>query len=219
MNMPRFTAEASFYQTNNHYRLAAGNFLSNGDAAITPQGCGLFELATCGFSIAICIPLVAEACASDLGSCTAAWALCMGGSYGVCEDCIDNIIKGGEGGGGGGVGGTSHPCCPPGTRCCGGCTKVPGQGLFCEGDCVGRGRRVLARIKTPRHCRAMSERSPDATEWNPGIQGHNPPAFRKVPCGLLATIPIAIPIIRRSFCMLRCDRGVPVPGHQDDALL
>ena len=138
MNIPGFVAGTSLYQTNNHYRVAAGgSFPSDGKTTVTPQGCGLLELGTCLGQIGVCIPLVGAACASDPFSCSAAWAICMGSSYAVCKDCIDNIIEGGEGGGG--VGGTPHPCCPPGTRCCGGCTKVPGQGLFCEGDCIGLG--------------------------------------------------------------------------------
>jgi hypothetical protein len=150
MNMPGFTAETSLYQTNNHYRFAAaGNFLSNGNTTVTPQGCGLFELAACGFQIGICIPIVAVSCNSDPGSCLLAWALCMGSSMLLCKDCIDNIIHGGggEGGGGGpggggvGGGGTGGPCgCARGKYCCGTCSKTPGRGtLECDGQCIRLG--------------------------------------------------------------------------------
>jgi hypothetical protein len=41
MNMPRFTAEASLYHTNNHYQcVAGGSFLSDGKTTVTPQDSG-----------------------------------------------------------------------------------------------------------------------------------------------------------------------------------
>ena len=143
MNMPGFTAETSLYRTNNHYRFVAGTFLSDESTTVAPQGCGLPDLLACLGLIGGCIPIVYEACESDPGSCATAWALCLGASYAMCKDCITSIVEGGggEGGGGGpgggGVGGTPNPPCPPGTRCCGRIIKVPGQGLICEGDCIG----------------------------------------------------------------------------------
>jgi hypothetical protein len=61
MNMPAFTAEASLYQTNNHYRFGAGwSFLCDGNLIVTPQGCGWIEGIVCGGAIAGSIVLCTE---------------------------------------------------------------------------------------------------------------------------------------------------------------
>lgn len=124
MNMPGFDAEMSLYKTEKLYRGCFSGVSSiNTRASLVPQ-------LTCS-----------EKCLIKFSACNLACVLgggplvpvCFAGCYSSFNDCSSGCSSGG------GVGGTPHPCCPPGTRCCGGCTKVPGQGLVCEGDCVGAG--------------------------------------------------------------------------------
>ena len=153
MNMPGFTAETSLYQTNNHYRFATGgSFLSNGNTTVIPQDCGIGEGFACGGFIHGGVGLCSYACfvEGDLAQCAGCWVLALGALYATCKDCIPAAFRtlidlfessGGVftgGGGGGGVGG-SRPCCPRGHFCRGRCTKVPGMGLVCEGECVRPG--------------------------------------------------------------------------------
>ena len=136
MKTPGFSAETSIYQADNHYRSAAhGSFLSNGNATITPQGCGVLNSLFCAGFIGICTPLCIASCAIDTASCAACFALCLGGTYLTCKDCIP-----GTGGGGGGGGGNNPPlCCPRGQSCrCGG-TCVPGMGCV-DGECLSPGQ-------------------------------------------------------------------------------
>jgi hypothetical protein len=141
MNMPGFTAETSLYQTNNHYRFAAGgSFLSNGNTTVTPQGCGVIEGIACGFVIAICLPVVAVVCGVDPDpiACAGAWAACLGVSYGTCKDCIPDS----SGGGGGGP----PTCCRFGSTCeCGGrcVTRSDGTGIIdcVDGTCLKPGQK------------------------------------------------------------------------------
>jgi hypothetical protein len=114
MNMPAFTAEASLYQTNNHYRFAVGgSFLSDGNTTVTPQACGWFKGIICGAAIAGGSVLCIDACLAGPAPCALCWtgALSIVG-YGFCRDCIPawmraliDIFEGGGGGGGGGSGG------------------------------------------------------------------------------------------------------------------
>jgi hypothetical protein len=155
MNLPGFTAEASLYKTNGHYRSSAGSFSADGNA-VAPQGCGFVKGITCGAVIAGGVVVCTASCLASpaLGGipCLVCWTGYLGALYGFCRDCIPSWMRalldlaedGGNGGGGGGGGGplpppTKGPCnCPLGSRCCGPCVKVPGQGLICDGECVPR---------------------------------------------------------------------------------
>jgi hypothetical protein len=133
MNMPGFMAEASLYKNSARYRNT--NYVgrsSNGSAAVIPQTCSASKVIFCNPLINACFGCFAI---PYLPGALACFAGCLGGAFAYCWDCIDLIDLPDNGG----VGGTPHPCCPPGTRCCGGCTKVPGQGLICEGDCIAPG--------------------------------------------------------------------------------
>lgn len=142
MNMPRFTAEASLYQTNNHYRFAAsGSFLSDGNTTVTLQGCGWVKGAVCGGFITAGTGLCTLTCLTGGPAlCAGCWAVALGAVYSSCKDCIPGWMKAlidafdsGGGGGGGGVlcsrGGAcgevgDKPCCS-GYYCAGGrCQKV-----------------------------------------------------------------------------------------------
>jgi hypothetical protein len=159
MNIPGFTAEISLYRTNNRYRFFGEGFQSDGDAAVTPQDCGIVKGGVCGTFIAAGLAVCTTACVVGAPTgipCWVCWTGFLGGLYGFCRDCIPEWIRdildaveggggggggGGTGGGGGGGGGTpGRSCgCPSGTRCCGPCVKVPGQGLACEGGCLEPG--------------------------------------------------------------------------------
>src|SRR5262245_1655633 len=140
MTMPRFTAEASLYQTNNHYRFATGgSFLSTGNTTVIPQGCGLLQTALCTASVAGGIALCTGICLEPGGGiaiCCCCWASALPGSLlAFCKYCIPGwmraIIDAFESGGGGGP-----SCCPPGTICsCGGHCY---SGL-CTGICLPPG--------------------------------------------------------------------------------
>jgi hypothetical protein len=123
MNMPRFTGEASLYKTTQSYRgfrnRPAGDA---GSTVVTPQ---LTCREKCGATLAACV----------LG-CGAANVFCSAVCLATFTVCVDNCPTGG------GVGG-SRPCCPRGTRCSGECTKVPGRGLLCEGECIGPGEESI----------------------------------------------------------------------------
>jgi hypothetical protein len=160
MKMPGFTGEVSLYRTNNHYRSGAGSVVLSGNANLIPQGCGVWQTVKClGFTGAalagcglLCVgspPVVCYGCLIGVGGLA---------SYIDCKDCLPGWLRaildlfesgggnGGTGGGGGGGGGPKKgPCgCPLGTKCCGGCTKIPGQGLVCNGDCVAPNESCLA---------------------------------------------------------------------------
>ncbi len=148
MKMPGFSAEASLYRTTNHYGFAAGgSFLSDGSTTVIPQDCGFIKWLSCGVLIGTGVIVCGGACASGIAvACAGCIATVFGGTLAIdCYDCLPEWIRdviegGGSGGGGGGGGGTGGPCgCPRGTRCCGGCTKVPGQGLVCNDECIGPG--------------------------------------------------------------------------------
>jgi hypothetical protein len=151
MNIPEFNAEASLYHTNNHYRLAGGSFLSNGNTTVTPQACHwYFEAPICAGVIAggtaVCLAsCLAGAEAGPLGGipCALCWTGFLGASYGFCRDCIPewmraliDAVSGGSGGDGGG-GGFSG-CCEPGKTCeCGGTCKMVNGKLKCvDGICL-----------------------------------------------------------------------------------
>lgn len=133
MNMPGFTAEASLYR--NHTRYTSTNLVgesSYNNTVVTLQSCSGFKVLVCNPLIYACVLCFAI---PNLPGALACFAGCLGGWFGYCRDCLDPIDVPDGGGGGGGGGG---PCgCPRGTRCCGGCTKVPGQGLVCDDACVG----------------------------------------------------------------------------------
>jgi hypothetical protein len=149
MHIPGYTAEASLYKTNNHYRFAAGgSFLSNGNTTVTPQDCGWVKGITCGVSIPFGIALCTGICVSGGPAlCYGCWFGALPGSlFAFCKDCITgwmrDLIDSYESGGsnvigrGGGGGGGPPPCCPQGTSCkCGG-TCVPGRGCV-DGVCLG----------------------------------------------------------------------------------
>jgi hypothetical protein len=159
MDMPGFTAETSLYQTNNHYRSAGGSFPNNGNTAVTPQACGFFDALFCGTFVAAVSGVCLGVCIAGIPTGPLGAAACLACAVGVvggsiltaCHDCLPGVIRQqidiamsqggstGGGGGGGGGGSTGGPCgCPPNTKCCGECVKLPGQGLFCDGDCVPR---------------------------------------------------------------------------------
>jgi hypothetical protein len=123
MNIPGFDAEKSLYKTAQLYRgCFSGVSGINTRASLVPQ-------LSCSDE---CLGIFAACNLACLVSGGAFVPFCLAGCYLRFDDCSSGCSSGG-----GGVGGTPHPCCPRGTRCCGGCTKVPGQGLFCEGECIG----------------------------------------------------------------------------------
>jgi hypothetical protein len=109
MNMPGFAAEASLYRSNAHYSSSSCPGYVSGNQ-VSPQSCGGFKQLFCNGLILACngclallpsIPLV-------LGC----YAVCLGGWYGYCGECLDVIdIPPVNGGGGGGGGGMPKTCC------------------------------------------------------------------------------------------------------------
>ncbi len=160
MKLPGFAAESSVYRTNNHYRLAAGaTYLSEGNATIVPQDCGVLQGIECGAFIAagavFCTAdCLAGAAAGPAGGfpCWACWTAFLGGATAACWDCIPAWMKalidefesgGGSGGGGGAFGGGAGggQCgCPVGEKCCGNCVKKGGLRM-CDGLCVRRNQQ------------------------------------------------------------------------------
>ena len=144
MNMPGYAAEASLYRTNSHYAVArGGGFLSNGNATLVPQGCGVFQGIFCGSIIAAGGAACAALCLYGPAPCAGCWITFLGGLYGSCKDCIPGWMKDlidiFESGGSGGGGGSGPPrCCPVGTTCrCGGqCVTVNGQLRCVDGVCL-----------------------------------------------------------------------------------
>jgi hypothetical protein len=140
MNMPSFTADASLYQARNHYRsTAAGRFLDDGRATVTPQACGLAKGIICGTFIGAGAAACAAFCFSGPVPCAGCWAFYLGGLYQFCHDCIPewmrDLIDAVEGNGGGGGGGGVPQCCPHGKTCrCGGrCVTNPSGTISCVG--------------------------------------------------------------------------------------
>jgi hypothetical protein len=142
MIMPGFTAEASLYQTNNHYRCAAGgSFLNDGNTAVIPQDCGLARGIACGGLITLGAAACTAFCFSGPGPCIGCWTIYLGGLYGTCRDCIPGwmraLIDLADGGGNGGNGG--GPSCPSGccspNRCC----EMDANGKCRPGMCIGPG--------------------------------------------------------------------------------
>ncbi len=157
INIPGFTAETSLYATHGYYRtVGAERFVSDGNAAVIPQGnCPAWKWFGCVAAVGACTAgcIVAS---TGLGFAVCL-GLCLGaaGSIG-CVSCAglsseDEVtatqaalsMSGGGGGSSSSGGGrpSGHCDCPRGTRCCGGCTKVPGQGLVCNDICVGPGEQ------------------------------------------------------------------------------
>jgi hypothetical protein len=147
MNMPSFTADASLYQARNHYRsAAAGRFLDDGRATVTPQGCGWVEGGLCGTLIGVGAVACAALCLEGgPGPCAGCWSVYLGGLYQLCHDCIPAWMRAlidafeGNGGGGGGGGGPVPQCCPQGRTCrCGGrCVTNPNGTISCvNGECL-----------------------------------------------------------------------------------
>src|SRR5262245_47268418 len=109
MNIPRYTAEASLYQSNNHYRSDGGSFLDQGITTVTPQGCGIAQTVTCIPIVVGGIPVCTASCLASpaLGGlpCLLCWTAYLGGLYGFCRDCLPEWIRDvldlAEGGGGG----------------------------------------------------------------------------------------------------------------------
>jgi len=123
MNMPRFTGEASLYKTSQMYHGPRSQPAGDVGSIVVTQ-----EL-SCN-----------EKCLAAAALCAAGCGLnffCQAGCLVGLALCENECPTGGGVGGGGGPGGPCH--CPRGTKCCGGCTKVPGQGLICNGDCIGPG--------------------------------------------------------------------------------
>ena len=153
LNMPGFTAETSLYKTDNHYvQTAYGGVLTDGSTTVVPQGdCPWWKFAGCIVAVGGCT----AGCVISGPTFPVCLGLCLGAAGAIgCIACAglnaqDEMTAtqaalgggGGDGGGGGGGGGSSGgPCgCPRGTRCCGGCTKVPGQGLVCNDVCIKPG--------------------------------------------------------------------------------
>jgi len=104
MNIPKFTAEASLYQTSNHYRFAAGgNSLNDGKTTVIPQGCNFIEAGVCGGAVVGVGALCLSACIAGPVPCAACWGGAMPlALYGFCWDCIPDWIRDliREGGGG-----------------------------------------------------------------------------------------------------------------------
>jgi hypothetical protein len=94
MNMPSFTADASLYQARNHYRsTAAGRFLDDGRATVTPQACGLAKGIICGTFIGAGAAACAAFCFSGPVPCAGCWAFYLGGLYQFCHDCIPEWMR------------------------------------------------------------------------------------------------------------------------------
>jgi hypothetical protein len=147
MNMPRLSAEASLYQSGNHYRSARGtSYAGSGAPAVTPQDCGFTQGIACGTLIAGGVVVCTASCLASpsLGGlpCYACWTAYLGGLYGFCRDCIPawmrtvlDVFEGNGGDSGGGV----PQCCPPGRTCrCGGrCVTNPNGTVSCVGgECL-----------------------------------------------------------------------------------
>jgi hypothetical protein len=154
VTVPGFTAEASLYQTNNHYRAVVGSFLSDGNTTVTPQDCGWVKGGLCGVVIVGGTAACTAVCLAPGGqtACYWCWAGFLGASFAFCKDCIPGWMRdlihafesgggtttGGGTTGGGGGGGGGQCGCPRNNKCCGACVKEPGKPLFCDGDCVPR---------------------------------------------------------------------------------
>jgi hypothetical protein len=154
MNMPGMAGEAAVYKTTNHYwTTAGGSFTNNLDTTVTPQNCGLSEIAQCVGLVAIAGTVCGGFCVGCVASgfnpavCAAA-AVCVLGlagglaKYTTCHDCLPDFITSAvdstlpRTGGGGPP--PPRPCCPPGRRCCGSCVPLPnGAGFECDDACIG----------------------------------------------------------------------------------
>jgi hypothetical protein len=143
MTVPGFNAEASLYETSEHYRLSGGGLTRNGTDAVVPQGCGFFDFLTCVGFAGTCIALCYEACtAGGPVACAACVSICLPAVAYPCKDCIISLIEALTPGSGGGGGGPAL-CCPSPNRpyCCGTCRPLPDGGYHCDGTCV-ENRRV-----------------------------------------------------------------------------
>ncbi len=125
MNMPRLTAEASLYQTNNHYCqfAAGGSVLSAGNTTVTLQACGWFKGILCSAATAAGSLICYGACITGgPAACYGCWAATLAVvGFTRCYGCIPewmrdliDLFEGGDSGGegsGGGGGGTPETCC------------------------------------------------------------------------------------------------------------
>lgn len=150
MNMPGFTAEASLYHTNNHYRFAAGgSFLSDGNTTVTPQGCGIIEFAECALYVGTVSLVCGAFCAAAAALGPPGWAACFScvvgagglGTLVSCHDCLPgpirdviDLARSQDGGDGGPP--PPPPCCPANRPiCCGSCASG-----ICDDACIRRGQ-------------------------------------------------------------------------------
>jgi hypothetical protein len=146
MNMPGMAGEASVYKTNNNYRsTAGGGSPNNWNITVTPQGCGITEILTCGAFVAVAGTVCVGACIAGPFTCLG----CVLGVFGpglliTCHDCLPESIRtqidiarsGGDGGPPPPI-----PCCPGNRRCCGSCVPLPnGRGMQCDDACIGPGQ-------------------------------------------------------------------------------
>lgn len=122
MNMPGFTAETSIYATHRYYRTAgAGSFLSDGSAAVIPQGdCPWWKFFGCIGAVGACttgcvvanvgFPVCLGLC---LGAASAIGCVACAGLSSEDEATATQAALSGSGGGSGGGGGGGQPktCC------------------------------------------------------------------------------------------------------------
>jgi hypothetical protein len=157
MTMPGFTAEASLYQTSNHYRFAAGGSLLDDGTTVSLQGCGFVDEIKCGIFVAagvtgcslLCVGAVVAGPAA-IAACVGCWAAVFPADLFIsCRDCIPGWVRdiigifesGGSSSGGGGPP-PPIPCCPGNKRCCGDCVPLPnGRGMQCDDACIGPGQQ------------------------------------------------------------------------------
>ena len=132
MNMPGMAAEASVYQTNNHYT-SGRDFSNNLYTTVTPQDCGFSEF----FSCLAAETLTGLVCGFLCGACIAGFfdpvlcaaaAACVFGvipidDYAYCHDCLPGVITEAvdstlRGGGGPPPPDCTTTGCRPGLVCC-----------------------------------------------------------------------------------------------------
>lgn len=149
VKIPGFTADASVYKTNSHYRLALrGNSPGHVDTRVAPQACEWYQEYTCGPIIGggavLCNSVCVEAALNPTGlpslaGCYYCWKVYLGPVFDLCRGCLKEwlqyLLNTYEARSGGGDGGPPPPqCCPSGRtcRCSGTCQTVNGQ-LRCVG--------------------------------------------------------------------------------------
>lgn len=137
MNIPRFSAEASLYKTDNRYAQSAyGGVLIDGSTTVVPQGdCGAWKFFGCIFAVGVCttgcvvagpaFPICLGLCLGAAGSigCIACAGLSSQDEVAATQAALSR-----PGGGGGGGSPTPRPIgCEVGEKCC---ERAP------NGDCL-----------------------------------------------------------------------------------